>query len=169
MRDDQLHAFVDDELARRTVDARRRRRWLGRQLDEDRTFEDVCRDATTSQDPVDVHVAGGRVYRGVARAAGHRVLAVVNASGVAYIAVDAVIGVRIAAGSTLDAEPVSTLRAATVADVVGAFAERGADVVLAGGTLVHRGRIAGVGRDLVSFVDGTHMRLSAVAEAVSRR
>jgi hypothetical protein len=169
VRDDQLHAFVDDEVARRAVDARRRRRWLAQQLDEDRTFADVCRRATAAQQPVDVHVHGGRVYRGIARAAGDQVLAVVTASDVAYIAVDAVVGVRLTSASTLDAEPVATMRAATVVDVVGDFADRGADVVLAGGALVHRGRLAGVGRDTVSFADGMHVRLSAVAEVVSAR
>jgi hypothetical protein len=117
VRDDQLHAFVDDEVARRAVDARRRRRWLAQQLDEDRTFADVCRRATAAQQPVDVHVHGGRVYRGIARAAGDQVLAVVTASDVAYIAVDAVVGVRLTSASTLDAEPVATMRAATVVDV----------------------------------------------------
>jgi hypothetical protein len=169
VRDDQLHAFVDDEVARRAVDARRRRRWLARQLDEDRTFEDVCRHATASQQAVDVHVDGGRVYRGIAREVGHRLIAVVTASDVAYITLDAVVGVRTGAASTLDADPVTTLRAASVTDVVGAFADRGAEVVVAGGALAHRGRLTGVGRDMVAFVDGTHVRLSSVTEVVGPR
>lgn len=175
VRDDHLHAFVGDARAHAASDARRRRRWLARQLDEDRTFDDVCRRAAGDDAPVDVVVAGGRVHRGRLTAVGAALMTVAVADGgTAYISRDAVVGVRLRPPGAAGDRPAPSAASGgdvadgSIGDVARELADRGADVRVgtAAGAL-HRGRIAGVGRDVLRFVDGLHLRLDVVIEVIT--
>lgn len=167
MRDDQLHAFLGEARARTRIDARRRRRWLLRQLDEDRTFDEVWREAVDAGAPIDLVVAGGRTYRGIPAIAGGAVLAVSpSVGGIAYIATSAIVAVRVEPVSARADRPGDVVRAGTVADVIAVLAERHLDVSVGTAGGVHHGRIAGVGRDLLWFADGLHVRMSAVTDVV---
>lgn len=175
MRDDQLHAFVGDARAHAASDARRRRRWLARQLDEDRTFDDVCRRAVSDDAPVDVVVAGGRIHRGRLTAVDAAVMTVsVADGGTAYISRDAVVGVRLRPAGAAGDRPVPSITSGddmpggSIGDIARGLADRGAEVRVgtAAGAL-HRGRIAAVGRDVLRFVDGLHLRLDVVTEVVT--
>jgi hypothetical protein len=176
VRDDQLHAFLGDARAHTAADARRRRRWLARQLDEDRTFEEVCSGAVQARAPVDVLVTSGRTHRGRIMAAQAGVVTVACADGgTTYITGVAIVGVRLrpdvtaadhqrvtpAEGMPTDARVVG----ATLGDVLRELAERRMTVLV--GTVdnrVHRGRIEGVGRDVLHLAGGMHLRLDLVTE-----
>jgi len=171
VRDDQLHAFLGDARARAAGDARRRRHWLARQLEEDRTFAAVCSRAFEDARPVDVIVTTGRTHRGRLVAADAGIVAVATADGgTVYIAPTAVVGLRPRPGARAK-EPgqvPAVVTGATIADVVRELADGDARVEVGttdGG--VHRGRIDGVGRDVLRLTGGMHLRLDMVTEVSS--
>lgn len=181
MRDDELHAFLGDARAHAAIDARRRRRWLAHQLDEDRTFQDICARATRDGAPVDVVVTSGRVHRGRVLAAHSGLVAVAGSDGgTAYIAGAAVVGVRLHPAATAPAHlqatatgpAQSTAAAAVVGATLGDVARELADdhALVGVGTIdgrVHRGRIDGVGRDVLRLDGGMHLRLDMVTEVIA--
>lgn len=171
VRDDQLRAFLGDARADAAVERRRRRHWLARQLDEDRTFDDVCVRALDDAYPVDVAVTSGRTHRGRLVAVDTGVLVVAGAGGVtAYVARPAVVGVRVRPPATAGDRTRGAVEVAgaTIGDVVRGCAERGVRVEL--GTAdgrVCRGRIDAVGRDVVRLSGGMHLRLDMVIEVIT--
>lgn len=171
MRDDQLHAFLGDARAHAAVDGRRRRHWLARQLDEDRTFATVCTRALEDASPVDVVVTSGRTHRGRLVAADAGVVAVATADGgTVYIAAAALLGVRLRPDATagppgVTRAPVGAFPGTTLGDVLRELADRDVRVeVCTIGGAVHRGRIDGVGRDVLRLAGGMHLRLDMVTE-----
>ena len=175
MWDDQLHAFLGDERAHAAVDARRRRRWLAHQLDEDRTFQEVCTGVAEARVPVDVLVTSGRTHRGRIMAARSGLITLAGAAdGTTYIMADAIVGVRLRPDVTAadhqrvrPGERMSTDAgvAGTLGDVLRELAGRRTTVRV--GTVdgrVHRGRIEGVGRDVLRLVGGINLRLDLVTE-----
>lgn len=168
MRDEQLHAFLDLARARTVVDARRRRRWLEQQLDEDKTFAAVCRGMADAGARVELSVASGHTYRGVVVVAAPEYVAIATGdTRVAYVAAAAIVGLRHLGGTGGDDRP-RVLRAATFDDVVHGLGE--AHAMIAARTIdgtAHRGRLAGVGRDLLWFDDGRHLRLDLVTEVTT--
>lgn len=174
VRDDHLHAFLGDARADSAIGTRRRRRWLSRQLDEERTFADVCADLAAARAPVDVMVANGRRHRGRLVVAHAEVVVVDRADGMAYIAATAVTGVRVRTVDVRtpeDAERSTTrpppIPAGVLDDVLHELAAGRARIEAAtvdGG--VHRGRIEGVGRDLLRLSGGIHLRLSTLTEVI---
>jgi hypothetical protein len=171
VRDDQLHAFLGDARAHAAVDGRRRRHWLARQLDEDRTFAAVCARALEGARPVDVVVTSGRTHRGRLVVADAGVVAVATADGgTVYIAAAALVGVRLRPDATggpprVAPAPVETVPGATLGDVLRELAARDVRVeVCTIGGVVHRGRIDGVGRDVLRLAGGMHLRLDLVTE-----
>ncbi|HSJ46460.1 MAG TPA: hypothetical protein VK923_17420 [Euzebyales bacterium] len=181
VRDDELHVFLGDARAQAAVDMRRQRRWLVRQLDEDRTFEDVCARAMREGAPVDVLVASGRSHRGRVLAAHSGLVAVAVADGgTVYITGAAVVGVRVRPDATAADHPPETVPGhapttapsaavgATFSDVARELADGQALVGV--GTVdgrLHRGRINGVGRDVLRLDDGMHLRLDMVTEVIA--
>lgn len=173
MRDDQLHAFLGEARARAAVAARRRRHWLTRQLEEDRTFAAVCSRAFEDARPVDVIVTTGRTHRGRLVAADAGIVAVATADGgTVYIAATAIVGLRPRPGAPARAKEPGQVPAvvpgATIADVVRELSDWDARVEVGttdGG--VHRGRIDGVGRDVLRLTGGMHLRLDMVTEVSS--
>ena len=181
MRDDQLHAFLGDARAHAAVDTRRRRRWLARQLDEDRTFEEVCARAARDGAAVDVLVTSGRTHRGRLLTAHTGVITVAGSDGgTAYITGAAVVGVRLrpdatpagqqraTAAAQASAAAAAAVAGATLGDVVRELA--GGHATVGVGTVdgrVHRGRIDGVGRDVLRLAGGMHLRLDMVTEVVT--
>lgn len=168
MRDEQLHAFLNLARARTAVDARRRRRWLEQQLDEDQTFAAVCRGMADAGARVELSVASGRTYRGgVVVAAPEYVAVATGDARVAYVAAVAIVGIRHLAG-TVGGDRPTVLRAATFDDVVHGLGEHHAMIAACtiDGT-AHRGQLAGVGRDLLWFDDGRYLRLDLVTEVTT--
>lgn len=171
VRDDQLHTFLGDARAHAAVDTRRRRRWLARQLDEDRTFTETCLRAARDGVPVDVMVTSGRTHRGRLLAAPAGVVTVAGSDGgTVYITAAAVVAVRLrpdatAADHQFDEHAAEAVTGGTLGDLVRELAERRATVWV--GTVdgrVHRGRIDGVGRDVLRLAGGMHLRLDLVTE-----
>lgn len=170
MRDEQLHAFLNGARARTAADTRRRRRWLEQQLHEDQTFAALCRTAAKAGERVELSVASGRVYRGALSFAGPEFVAMAADDGrVAYIATRALVGLRPLDGTADDRQP-NLVRAATFDDVVLELSQcRDAiDVCTIDGN-AHRGRVAGVGRDLLWFENGRYLRLDVVTEVSTLR
>lgn len=172
MRDEHLHAFVGDARARAAADTRRRGHWLTRQLAEDRTFDDVWRAAADAGGPVEVVVRGGRRHRGVAHRAGALVLALTaGGAPTVYVATRAMSALRtlpVGACGDPGVPPAAVLPGPRIADVVHAVAAAGGAAVLGcGADGVHRGRLAGAGRDVAWFDDGTHVRLPAVTDVAT--
>lgn len=181
MRDDQLHAFLGDARAHAALDTRRRRRWLARQLDEDRTFDDVCNRAARSRAAIDVLVTSGRTLRGRLLAAHAGVVSVAADGGTTYIMRDAIVGVRLrpdpatpdhqrATPADLASTAAAGVVGATLGDVVRELAERHTPVQV--GTVdgrMHRGRIDGVGRDVLRLAGGVHLRLDLVTDVSAVR
>jgi hypothetical protein len=167
MRDEHLHAFLNAARARTAVDTRQRRRWLTQQLDEDLTLAALCHALVDAHARVELSVASGRTYRGALTIARREYVAIADDDRAAYIAAPAIVGIRPLPGTTDGAAP-RPLRAATFDDVVLRLSEcSGAiDVCTIDGT-AHRGRVAGVGRDLLWFDDGRYVRLDAVTEVVT--
>lgn len=167
MRDDQLHAFLGEARARTRIDARRRQRWLVRQLDEDRTFDEVCRQAVDAGAPIDLVVAGGRTHRGIPAIAGAAVLAVSpSVGGIAYLTTSAIVAVRFLPAAASAGGTGDVIRAATLADVIAVLAERHSAVSVGTAAGVHHGHVVGVGRDLLWFADGLYLRVPAVTDVV---
>ncbi len=169
MRDEQLQAFVSAARAHVEADTRRRRRWLRRQLDEDQTFEEICRTMARSGVRVRVTVANGHRHSGRIVAAEPEVVAIASDAAVVYIATWALVALEPLTGSAGSDAP-SAIAASTIDDVVLELGERhGAIVVGTHDGTVHRGRLAGVGRDLLWFDTGCHLRMAAITEVAAGR
>lgn len=167
MRDDQLQAFVSAARARTAVDTRRHRRWLQRQLDESQTFEGLCRSVADSGARVRLSVASGHTHSGRIVAAGADLLALAGDTDVVYIVMSAVVAVELLDASQPGAVPAG-IRASTVADAVVELAELRETIVVGtsdGG--VHRGRVAGIGHDVLWFDNGCHVRFAAITEVAA--
>lgn len=180
MRDDQLHMMISTARAHAAVDARRRRRWLRRQLDEDLTFAQICRQAVDAGDLVELMVAGGRRHRGHVVVTTDELVAVATDGGSAYITMASIVGVRAlgwraaddpaAAPGPFAPRPTNAVvRAPTLHDLLFDLGEQQHPVTICtvdGRT--HRGRVAGVGRDVVCLDDdGTYLRIAAISEVVA--
>jgi hypothetical protein len=178
VREDQLHAFLGDARARATVESRRHRHWLARQLGEDRTFVDVCAQIHAGGAVADVTLAGGRTHRGRIVLSTRDVLGIVTMTGAtAHVATTAVVGVRAhppdadRAADPPGREPADAwyVDVTSLDDVVRQLAERRAFVELrtVGGSR-HRGRLDGVGHDVLWLAGGLHVPLRTVTEVISR-
>ena len=120
---------------------------------------------------MDVVVTSGRTHRGRLVSADAGIVAVATADGgIVYIAAAALVGVRLRPDATAGPPQVAPARdvafpGAMLGDVLRELADRDARVEVCttdGG--VHRGRIDGVGRDVLRLAGGMHLRLDMVTE-----
>lgn len=165
--DEQLHALIGAARADGAVDARRRGRWLRRQLQEDHTFVDVVRPLAAGDAAVEVWTTGGRAHRGTLLAAGALVVVATDA-GVAHVVVDAVVGLRPLEASADAGRRPRDVRDRHLVELLIDLAEHRTPVALCTRDgCVHRGVVEAVGRDVVRLAgDGALLRLGQIVEVV---
>lgn len=150
MRDDELRSFVVDARADRAARVRRRRSWLARQLEEDRTLAAALRDAAGRGTPVELVSASGRTVRGVVLAAGDGLITVDGVAPTWVVPTACVALVDPAASpATPRATPTAVPTPVDLDALLDRLVERGARVSV--GTRAGRfvGRVTLVGHDVV--------------------
>lgn len=167
MHDEQLHALIGAARADGAVDARRRGRWLRRQLQEAHGFADAVRGLPIGA-VVDVWTTTGRHHRGTLRATAPLVVVATDA-GAAHVVGSAVVGLQQLVGaSTATGHDARAGRGRDLVDLLIDLAGARAPVaVCTRDGRVHRGAVDVVGSDVVRLSDGvTVIRLGLITEVV---
>lgn len=172
MDDEQLYAFVADARARVANESRRRTRWLQRQLQEEASFSDVCSALTSSSREVEMSLVPGRRIRGWVTSVGHDFVQLRAADGTTtLLAAAAIVGVRIVSTELpqqqQDLLPGLPQAGGRFSDALASLAERRCRVIVGTHSAddVYRGRLAGVGMDVVWFEATTgYIRVAMITD-----
>lgn len=185
MNDEQLYAFVADARAQTSAAARRRTRWLHRQLREDVSMARLYDDLARVRASVELTLIGGRTYRGRMAAAARDLVLLSCPDGTAYVSAHAITGVRLlahtvdgvdeggsASGGDLENTAAPLRETHVLADVLADSADEHGAVRIGTADVVYEGTLGGVARDFVWFDDDARcLRVDAITDLMigSRR
>jgi hypothetical protein len=165
--DEQLHALIGATRADGAVDARRRGRWLRRQLQEAHGFGDALRGVPVGA-VIEAWTTTGRHHRGTLRAVAPLVVVDTDA-GVAHVVGRAIVGLQpLADASTPAGRDTPSGPSRDLGDLlIDLAADRTPVAVCTRDGWVHRGIVDVVGSDHVRLAGGmTLLRLDRVTEVV---